>query len=106
MEPLVPPTTVCKCCQAPARLFGVCDLSKNCEERNGLLLKLTGIPVPYYRCSGWYIAPRNGHISIHTRQSLQTVLERFGLQLASADQSIHCAYRQIPDFARHLFTKS
>lgn len=252
MKPSVPAVTRCKCCKATARLFDVCDLNKNCEERNGLFLDLSGIPIYYYRCSQcgfifteafdnldqsefssliynsdylrvdpdyaterpnllaqlitntfinsrdaikvldygggngglaqrliengfnqvsvydpftpefaqkpsekfhlilafevvehvpdlyetfshitdlldpqrgfitmstvlqppeidrlkggwWYIAPRNGHISIHTLQSLQTVINSFGLKLVSTDQSIHCAFRQIPDFAQHIF---
>lgn len=51
LEPVVKPNSVCKCCQGPAELFGVCDFNKNCEERRGLFLPLSGIPVYYYRCN-------------------------------------------------------
>jgi 2-polyprenyl-6-hydroxyphenyl methylase/3-demethylubiquinone-9 3-methyltransferase len=42
--------TPCKGCAATGTLFGVVDFSKNCEERHGRFLPLTGIPVYYYRC--------------------------------------------------------
>jgi hypothetical protein len=40
----------CKICGEPAPLFGVVDFSKNCEERRGVRLPLSGIPVYYRRC--------------------------------------------------------
>jgi SAM-dependent methyltransferase len=41
----------CKCCGAPARLFGVVDLNKNCEDRHARVLELSGVPVYYHRCA-------------------------------------------------------
>lgn len=49
-DPLVPRTTGCKICPGQARLFGLADLAKNCEEPQGLFLPLTGVPVYYHRC--------------------------------------------------------
>jgi 2-polyprenyl-6-hydroxyphenyl methylase/3-demethylubiquinone-9 3-methyltransferase len=241
----------CKCCGKEATLYGVCDLSKNCEERRGTFLPLSGIPVYYYRCADcgfvfstqfddasqeefkqhiyneeyirvdpdyeslrptananliqntfsqykeninildygggngvlennlrdagfarvetydplseqfsvrperkfnlivsfeviehvpqpsatfedifsflsedegllvfstlvlpidmdkvnvgwWYISPRNGHISIHSKKSLEMLLRKFGYHLASANQNLHFAFRGIPEFASHL----
>lgn len=255
LEPITKPDSVCKCCQGSAELFGVCDFNKNCEERNGLLLKPSGIPVYYYRCSNcgfvftelmdiaaeedftsliynddyikvdpdyaklrpenmadlvantfkghessisildfgggsgrltenlkargfadvdiydpftpayatrptktynlilcfevfehvtdplglvkdiracldprrgfvlfstatqpdniqtirtawWYISPRNGHLSIHSQASLRLILENNGLNLASANACMHCAYAAIPDFAQAIFNQS
>ena len=40
----------CKCCSGTAPLFGVVDFSKNCNERKGVVLPLSGIPIYYYRC--------------------------------------------------------
>ncbi|THD59556.1 MAG: class I SAM-dependent methyltransferase [Phenylobacterium sp.] len=51
----------------------------------------------------WYIGPRNGHITLHSRLSLTRLFGRFGLNVASFDDNIHVAYRTIPDFARHVF---
>ncbi len=51
----------------------------------------------------WYAAPRNAHISLHTKTSLHKVGERFGFNLGSFTESYHVFFREIPDFARHLF---
>jgi 2-polyprenyl-6-hydroxyphenyl methylase/3-demethylubiquinone-9 3-methyltransferase len=50
----------------------------------------------------WYICPRNAHISIYTQLSLQIVFERVGASYMTANRDLHCAFRQIPDFAKHL----
>jgi 2-polyprenyl-6-hydroxyphenyl methylase/3-demethylubiquinone-9 3-methyltransferase len=50
----------------------------------------------------WYIAPRNGHASIHSRESLQILIKKFGFYLAHYDSSLHLLYRNVPDFARHF----
>jgi SAM-dependent methyltransferase len=44
-------TSACKVCQGEAPLNGVTDFNKNCEERNGPVLPLTGVPVFYHRCT-------------------------------------------------------
>ncbi len=49
-----------------------------------------------------YAGPRNGHVTLHTRQSLGRLFGRFGLQAGSFDDNIHVAYRTVPAFARHL----
>jgi hypothetical protein len=43
--------TLCKCCGSKAGLYDVCDFSKNCEEKNGKFLSLSGIPIYYYKCT-------------------------------------------------------
>ncbi len=253
-HPLVPQYSICKCCSNQSILFGVCDFNKNCEERNGLHLTPSGIPIYYYRCNNcgfifsnafddfspddfkeqiynddyqqvdpdytflrptnlgqmiantfhdnkdisiidygggngilaqtlrdkgfpdvsvydpftpqfaqkpnrkfnlllafeviehvadiyttiedmitlidkecgfiitstllqpsdinktktnwWYISPRNGHISIHTQKSLTISFSKKGLHLESANQGQHCAYFQVPDFAKRIFNKT
>lgn len=47
---MVDPQVNCKCCNQMAQLYDVCDFSKSCEERSGLVLPLSGIPVYYYKC--------------------------------------------------------
>ena len=46
-----PPQRTCKCCGGAALLFGMVDFNKNCEERRGLRLPPTGVPIPYHRCT-------------------------------------------------------
>jgi hypothetical protein len=42
-------------------------------------LTLDGIVTPESRLSWWYAAPRNGHISLYSRKSLQLLGAKFGL---------------------------
>jgi len=39
--------------------------------------------------SWWYISPRNGHISIHSKRSFSILCQRAGFDLHSINQSIH-----------------
>jgi 2-polyprenyl-6-hydroxyphenyl methylase/3-demethylubiquinone-9 3-methyltransferase len=54
------------------------------------------------RMAWWYIAPRNGHISIFTRRALALAWQRHGFSFGSIDDNRHVAFRQLPDFAKHL----
>jgi 2-polyprenyl-6-hydroxyphenyl methylase/3-demethylubiquinone-9 3-methyltransferase len=54
------------------------------------------------RMNWWYIAPRNGHISMFTRLSLGIAWKRHGFAAGSFDDRTHIAFRQLPDFASHL----
>lgn len=50
----------------------------------------------------WYAGPRNGHVSLFSRDSLNRVAQRFGLKLYSFNQNFHLLFRNLPDFAGHL----
>jgi SAM-dependent methyltransferase len=50
----------------------------------------------------WYVAPRNGHVSIFSRQALMLAWRKYGYQVASFDSNLHLAFRTVPRFARHL----
>jgi len=50
----------------------------------------------------WYVAPRNGHVSLHTRKSLAILAERHGFAAASFNDTFHMAWRGRPDFAAHI----
>lgn len=51
----------------------------------------------------WYAAPRNGHVSLHSRQSLARLFQSRGLSLRSLSEGLHLAWRGAPDFARPLW---
>jgi 2-polyprenyl-6-hydroxyphenyl methylase/3-demethylubiquinone-9 3-methyltransferase len=53
--------------------------------------------------SWWYAGPRNGHVSLFSRNSLLALVRPLGVQLASFNDNLHLLFRQIPDFARHWF---
>ncbi|MFM0734117.1 class I SAM-dependent methyltransferase [Paraburkholderia sediminicola] len=46
----------------------------------------------------WYIAPRNGHITIHTAPSLQTLFATFGYRVHHFNKNLHLALRETPDW--------
>ena len=52
--------------------------------------------------SWWYAGPRNGHVSLFSRESLVALIEPFGFGIASFNDDLHVLYREIPDFARHF----
>ena len=47
--------------------------------------------------SWWYVGPRNGHISIFTKQALAAAWGRHGYNNVSLNDGIHVAYRTLPD---------
>jgi 2-polyprenyl-6-hydroxyphenyl methylase/3-demethylubiquinone-9 3-methyltransferase len=50
----------------------------------------------------WYAGPRNGHVSLFSKESLVALLEPFGFGIASFNDDLHILYREVPDFARHF----
>jgi hypothetical protein len=51
--------------------------------------------------SWWYVAPRNGHVTIHSRASLERLMASRGLRLGSLSAIMHVAFRRPPAFLRH-----
>jgi 2-polyprenyl-6-hydroxyphenyl methylase/3-demethylubiquinone-9 3-methyltransferase len=51
----------------------------------------------------WYVGPRNGHVSIFSREALIIAWKRHGYQTASFNPNLHVAYRALPAFAKHIF---
>ena len=52
----------------------------------------------------WYASPRNAHVSLYTKASLEQVVQPLGFQFVSLDESYHVLYREIPEFARRSVT--
>jgi Methyltransferase domain len=46
--------------------------------------------------SWWYVGPRNGHISIFTKQALAAAWGRHGYKTAALNDGIHLAFRTLP----------
>jgi len=51
----------------------------------------------------WYAAPRNGHISLFSRQSLALLGQRAGLNLVSLNPSLHAFWLHAPSWAMGIF---
>jgi SAM-dependent methyltransferase len=54
------------------------------------------------RLNWWYIGPRNGHISIFSKQALTAAWQRYGYKVASFNDNNHFAFRTLPPFLAHL----
>lgn len=55
------------------------------------------------RLDWWYAAPRNGHISLYSRESLSTLGRRHGLQFVSLSPVSHLFISGRPKWAREMF---
>jgi 2-polyprenyl-6-hydroxyphenyl methylase/3-demethylubiquinone-9 3-methyltransferase len=60
--------------------------------------------IDYQGLNWWYAGPRNGHVSLYSRASLEKVVQPFGFKLASFNENLHVLFREIPDFAKHFMT--
>lgn len=54
------------------------------------------------RIDWWYVSPISGHIGIHSRRSLEVLGQRMGLRFGSLTEGVHCYFRTLPGWARHL----
>lgn len=50
----------------------------------------------------WYVGPRNGYVSLFSRNAFALAWRRHGYQTASFNDNLHFAFRNLPEFARHL----
>jgi len=50
----------------------------------------------------WYAAPRNGHISLYSRNSLYLLAQQHNFHLASRDAGLHLMYTTLPAWAAPL----
>jgi hypothetical protein len=48
----------------------------------------------------WYVGPRNGHVSMFSRQALALAWRRHGFNLASLTDNLHIAFKTMPEFAK------
>lgn len=84
---------------APALPF---EAAAACLKDDGVLFFSTLVQPADIETAGpawWYLAPRNGHISLHTRRSLALLTGRHGLTLGSLSDAFHLAWRGAPAFA-------
>lgn len=51
----------------------------------------------------WYIGPRNGHVSLFSRDALEKAWRQHGCHVISFDDNLHIAFRTLPDYARRAF---
>lgn len=50
----------------------------------------------------WYAGPRNGHVSLHERRSLEWLFGKHGMTFGSFHDGFHAAFRAVPAWASAL----
>jgi hypothetical protein len=50
----------------------------------------------------WYAAPRNGHISLFSKKSLQILAQKNGFQFGSFSNNFHIFFKEIPSWASQM----
>jgi SAM-dependent methyltransferase len=54
------------------------------------------------RLSWWYASPRNGHISLFSRNSLATLARSYGVNFGSFSAGFHVFFSSVPPWANHI----
>lgn len=79
------------------------DMLSFCDDNRVLLMTTLCQPpdIEKIRTGWWYCAPRNGHISLHTRRSLQWLADEAGLGVMHLEDGVtsdgvHLFYDRIP----------
>ena len=88
----------------PDPLGGFAALVEHVAEPGLVLYSTYAQPADFnqYGMSWWYIAPRNGHISIFSRQALRLAWARHGYKTVSFNDNVHLAFRTLPPALAHL----
>jgi 2-polyprenyl-6-hydroxyphenyl methylase/3-demethylubiquinone-9 3-methyltransferase len=72
---------------------------------DGLVLFSTLVQIADFDKVGvgwWYVGPRNGHVSIFSRDALARAWQSHGCNIASFNENLHIAFHKLPPFAQHL----
>ncbi len=88
----------------PDPLAGIASIIESVAEPGMVMLSTLIQPIEFDKLGldWWYVGPRNGHISIFSRQALILAWQRYGYQLVSFNDLIHIAYRVLPEFAANI----
>jgi hypothetical protein len=73
--------------------------------RDGLIwiqTMLHGFPTPPDVLDSWYIAPRNGHVSIFTLRALTALFLSFGINIAQTATGVF-GFKDLPRFPNRIF---
>jgi len=87
---------------SPAQI--VADIASLLNDEGALLFTTLTQPAVFDQLGlrWWYVAPRNGHISLYSRRALTILFEKNGMSLMSLTDLVHFAFRKLPAFAAHL----
>jgi len=78
-------------------------------NENGIIIFSTVVQpnnIDQIMLNWWYVGPRNGHVSIFSRDSLHILFKNYGLNVASISDGLHFAFKTLPPFAAHLIHRN
>ncbi len=83
----------------PDPMAGVADIVKYAGEPGAVFYSTLTQPDDLDRqgMSWWYVGPRNGHISLFSKQALAMAWARHGYRNASLNPGMHLAFRTLPE---------
>jgi SAM-dependent methyltransferase len=93
----------------PDPAAGIASILEYAADPGGLILFTTfAQPSDFnnYGLHWWYVGPRNGHVSIFSKQALTRAFARHGYRLVSFNDNAHLAFRTLPPFLAHLDTSA
>ncbi|HEX2367501.1 MAG TPA: class I SAM-dependent methyltransferase [Bradyrhizobium sp.] len=82
----------------PDPVAGVAEIVKHVGEPGAVFYSTMTQPDDFDRqgMSWWYVGPRNGHISIFSKQALAMAWARHGYRTVSFNAGTHLAFRTLP----------
>ncbi len=88
----------------PNPMAGMAAMLASLAEPGAVLFSTLLQPPDFDRIglNWWYVGPRNGHVSLFSRNALAFAWRRHGYQTASFNDNLHLAFRTLPEFAKHL----
>ena len=92
----------------PDPTAGIAQMLEFAAEPGTILLSTYTQPADFnnYGLHWWYVGPRNGHISIFSKQALLRAFDRHGYRLVFFSDNIHLAFRTLPPHLAHLRAKA
>jgi hypothetical protein len=76
-----------------------------CAAEPGMIIYSTAMQpndLHFVGLTWWYVAPRNGHVSIFSGDALTAAFGRYGYKTVSFDNCLHCAFRTLPNYLVHV----
>ena len=88
----------------PDPAAGIAQIIEFAAEPGLILFTTLLLPADFdkQRLNWWYIGPRNGHVSIFSKQALTAAWNRYGYKIASFNDNNHFAFRTLPPFLANL----
>jgi len=88
----------------PDPAAGIAQITEFAADPGLILFTTLLMPADFdvQRLNWWYVGPRNGHVSIFTRQALSAAWARHAYKVVSFNDNIHLAFHVLPPFLAHL----